>query len=306
MIGPHPCGELWVNDTELASRVTDRRCGWTGLSRSLPRQGRAVQTRHKPLAAIPSIPIGVILRAVWNDLGEIAFRLRRQSIIALSIVVVLDIVDSASGISSNPVLSEVSGLVSAVAVLPFEIAIFRLLILDEATTGYHFAISTVRFQRMLGWTVAFWAIGNILTYLPGAITSSEAAMAIIAPFAVIFTGIVFLMRVAILLPAIAVDAPGASIGNAFADTRGYAWLIVKAFVTALLPSILIFIMAGVLAWLVAGSRALSDSGSGAAVAETAIFSALRFLVAISVTIFQARLFMRIGDRVKRGAESAGD
>jgi hypothetical protein len=23
MIGPHPCSELWVNDRELASRVTD-------------------------------------------------------------------------------------------------------------------------------------------------------------------------------------------------------------------------------------------------------------------------------------------
>jgi hypothetical protein len=70
------------------------------------------------LAAI-SIPIGVILRTVWNDLGEIFFRLRRQSIIALSIVVVLDIVDRASGISGNPVLSEASGLMSAVAMLPF-------------------------------------------------------------------------------------------------------------------------------------------------------------------------------------------
>jgi hypothetical protein len=260
------------------------------------------------LAEIPSIPIGVILRTVWNDLGEISFRLRRQFIIALSIVVVLDIVDRASGISGNPVLSEVSGLISAVATLPFEIAIFRLLILDEAAPGYHFAISTLRFQRMLAWTVVFWTIGNILTYLPGAVASSEAAttVLIIAPFVMIFIGIVFLMRAAILLPAIAVDAPGASIGNAFADTRGYAWFILKTFFAVLLPSILIFILAGVLAWLAGGSDAFSGSGGGAAAAETAIFSALRFLVAISVTIFQARLFMRIGDRVKGDAASAGD
>jgi hypothetical protein len=73
-----------------------------------------------------------------------------------------------------------------------------LLILDEAAPGYHFAISTIRFRRMLAWTVVFWTIGNILTYLPGAIASSEAAMAIliIAPFVMIFIGIVFLMRLA--------------------------------------------------------------------------------------------------------------
>ena len=129
------------------------------------------------MAATASIPLGVILRTVWNDLGEIFVRLRRQSIIALSIVVVFGFMASAAAIS-NPVLSEAFDLISMIAILPFEIAIFRLLILDEAATGYDFAISTVRFQRMLGWTVAFWVIGTMPTFLSAAVTSSEAGKAI--------------------------------------------------------------------------------------------------------------------------------
>jgi hypothetical protein len=104
-------------------------------------------------------------------------------------------------------------------VLPFEIAIFRLLILDEAAPGYDFAISAVRFKRMLGWTFVFWAIGNVPFYLPKAVAASEAAQVVVTiPLILIFT--VVMLRTVILLPAIAVDAPGASIRNVLADTRG--------------------------------------------------------------------------------------
>jgi hypothetical protein len=72
----------------------------------------------------------------------------------------------------------------------------------------------------------------------------------------------------------------------------------------MLPFFLIFSLAGVLAWL-AGGSVFSGSGSGA-VAANAIFSSLGFLAAISAVIVSARLFMRIGDRVKGDAESAGE
>jgi hypothetical protein len=259
------------------------------------------------LAAIRSVPISVILRTVWNDLGEIFVRLRREAIIAFSVVVTLGIIGSAPAISRNPVLAEAFSLISMIAILPFEIAVFRLLILDEAAPGYQFAISTLRFRRMLGWTLAFWAISSIPTFLPPVVASFEAAMAIgsIAAVVMFFIVIVVMLRIVILLPAIAVDAPAASIGNVFADTRGHAWFILKAYFAVMLPFFLIFILAGVLAWLAGGSRVFSGSCSGP-VAVNAIFSSLGFLAAISAMIVQARLFMRIGDRLKGDAESAGD
>jgi hypothetical protein len=230
------------------------------------------------LAATSSVPISVILRTVWNDMGDIFVRLRGQSVTALSIVVVLRIVGAVPAISSNPVFSETFDLMSTMAILPFEIAIFRLLVLDETATGYHFAISTVRFQRMLGWSVALWAIGTIPIYLPYAAGIAAIVMAI-------------------LLPAIAVDAPGASIGNAFADTRGHAWFILKAYLTVVLPFVVLILLATVLAWLGGGSDVFSRSGGGS-VAGNAFFGALGFLNVTSVAIVSARLLMMIGDRVK--------
>ena len=111
------------------------------------------------MAAIDTISVGLILRTVWNDIGAIFARLGRQAVIALSIVVVFGFINSAA--RSNVALSAACDLINVIAILPFEIAVFRLLILDEAAPGYDFAITTVRFQRMLGWTVAFWVMGDI-------------------------------------------------------------------------------------------------------------------------------------------------
>ena len=90
-------------------------------------------------------------RRCWPIRGP----LRREAIVAFSVVVTLGILGSAPAISRTPVLAEAFRLTSMIAILPFEIAVFRLLILDEVAPRYDFALSTVRFRRMLGWTVAF-------------------------------------------------------------------------------------------------------------------------------------------------------
>jgi hypothetical protein len=77
-------------------------------------------------------------------------------------------------------LAEVFDLMGTIVLVPFEIAIYRLLILGEAASGYRFDISAVRFQRMLGWTAGFWLLGNIPLYLPGAVAPSDGAEVIIS------------------------------------------------------------------------------------------------------------------------------
>jgi hypothetical protein len=104
--------------------------------------------------------------------------------------------------------------------VPFQIAIYRLLISGDAASGYRFDISTVRFRRMLGWTAAFWVLAIIPLHLPGFVAPSDGAEVIIS--VVLFALVIFaVLRLTIFLPAIAVDAPGASVRNAFADTGGH-------------------------------------------------------------------------------------
>jgi hypothetical protein len=98
-----------------------------------------------------------------------------------------------------------------------------------------------------------------------------------------------------------VDAPGASVRNAFADSGGHTWLIVKAYFVTLLILLVISIVG--LAWL--GGAHDIRSGNGALAAD--VFSGLLgFLIWTSCTIVSARLFMRIGDRVKTGGPAASE
>ena len=115
-----------------------------------------------------SLPVSTILRTVWDDLGELSVRLRSQSIIACASAVFFALIGAIPAISDNRMLAEVFDLMSTFVLVPFEIAICRLLISGEAASGYRFDISTVRFQRMLGWNAGFWLLGKIPLHLPAA------------------------------------------------------------------------------------------------------------------------------------------
>ena len=111
------------------------------------------------------------------------------------------------------------------------------------------------------------------------------------------------LRLTIFLPAIAVDAPGASVRNVFADTGGHTWLIVKLYSITVLPYLLIVISIIGLAWL--GGAHDIRSGNGALAAD--VFAGLLgFLIWTCCVIVSARLFMKIGDRVKAGGAEASE
>jgi hypothetical protein len=254
---------------------------------------------HQALANVTSLPVRVILRTVWNDLGEVWIRLRRQSIIGLAIVLLFEIVGAIPGISGNRLLSEALSLMSKIATLPLEIAIFRLLILDETEPGYPFAMSTVRFQRMLGWTVGLWAFTAVPSYVAEAVPNSTTAAAVIAVMLVVI-GLVVLIRLSLLLPAIAVDAPGASVRNSVADTKGHAWMIVKPYLTIFVVFVLIVMAAAALAGLT-GLRAASGSLAKGSLASSAFVGSVAFVALCAGTIVAARLFMSLGERLKDAA-----
>ncbi|MEH2495296.1 hypothetical protein V1294_001775 [Bradyrhizobium sp. AZCC 1678] len=249
-----------------------------------------------------SLPVSTILRTVWDDLGELSVRLRSQSIIACASAAFFALIGAIPAISDNRMLAEVLDLIGAFVLVPFEIAIYRLLILGEAASGYRFDISTVRFRRMLGWTAGFWVLTDIPLHLPGAVAPSDGAEVIIS--IVSFALVVFaVLRLTIFLPAVAADAPGALVRNAFADTGGHAWLIIKAYFITALPFILIIISIAGLAWLGGAHDIRSGIGS---LAANVFSGALGFLVWTCCAIVSARLFMKIGDRVKRSGPEAGE
>jgi hypothetical protein len=96
--------------------------------------------------------------------------------------------------------------------------------------------------------------------------------------------------VIILLPAVAVDAPGASWSAAMADTRGYTWRILFIFLLATLPLGFVHVIVG---------RTLGDLGGIAAISVPIFNGAMRPIGYTLGIVIASRLYERLGDRVKQ-------
>jgi hypothetical protein len=187
--------------------------------------------------------------------------------------------------ADNAALQLALDALQTIVLLPVEIAIYRLLILGEASSTA-WASSPVRWRRMVGWTIVLWALMTLPKYLSD-LTQSVAAN-IIATTVVVVVIIALWVRFAILFPAIAVDAPGASLGNVWADTRGRTWLILKTYLIVLLPLLAVVVVAGLISDRVNVPARLGTLGD----------STFEFLANMALAVAAARLFDWIGHQVK--------
>ena len=82
------------------------------------------------------------LAALWSGIAEVFTRLRGPSLIGLAIYFVFEIADAAlMAKTESPLLQNIPSLIRNLLLLPFDIAIFRLLISGEVASQYSFAIS---------------------------------------------------------------------------------------------------------------------------------------------------------------------
>jgi hypothetical protein len=177
-----------------------------------------------------------VLRSAWTDTLVSLSRLRFLALIVFLICVAEQLArafllpDGRLG----ETLDALVGAASLLAVVPYQIAINRLIILGEVTTNYSFAANANRVRRFLAWTAALWiaTIAPILVFglLP-------VGLGVALAVAVVVVGTVVLLRLILLFPAIAVDATGASATNAFADSNGRLWFIVRSALVAFIPMI---------------------------------------------------------------------
>lgn len=180
-------------------------------------------------------------------------------------------------------------IVQEFLIAPFLIAVHRFIILDEVTPTYVLEPRSARFQMFFGWQVVVLVLSRIvepIILLLG--KNNPVGYAIVG--ALFIAGAVVITRMTILFPAIAVDAPGATLRNAFHDTKGHGWYIFFLFLFACLPTLLAAIIASLLGVAVLGLVA------GRVVILIVVSGAVVVLMALAVAI-ASRLYMALGDRV---------
>ena len=125
-------------------------------------------------------------------MAEVFSRLRGLSVIGFSIYLAFEAAEGPIG-PDDVLLRDTIDCIRDVLLVPFDIAIYRLLILGEVTSRYRFALGTSsRFQRIAGWTIslsALYAIPMLTLSLPAPSDLGTAIALLVAGIAAMVAGI---------------------------------------------------------------------------------------------------------------------
>jgi hypothetical protein len=162
-----------------------------------------------------------------------------------------------------PVISIVSGVVQAILLAPLAIAVHRFVILGETTNRYPLEPGSSRYLRFVGFAILvkiLWLIpSTIESLIPGAENNPAVTAGLgIVVLALFITVIIIVVRRAILFPAIAIDAPGATWSKAGLDTKGISWRVAFIFFLTALP---LLVIGGPLYWLLLTPQAQPSTAS---------------------------------------------
>jgi hypothetical protein len=204
-----------------------------------------------------------------------------------------------AGIASRTLLiSFVIGCAQSFLLTPYMIAVHRFIILGERTARYELAPGTHRFQLFFLWSIAL----SICYWLPSFALSTPVSPLILGILWLLLWLVVMVvlsvisLRLIILFPAIAVDAPGATWPNAMADTRGNVWRIFFICLLGLLPVSIALVVLAVTALNVAAGRPASAIG----VLFAAILrGAIGIIGPTLAVVIASRLYQQLGNRVNR-------
>jgi hypothetical protein len=193
----------------------------------------------------------------------------------------------------GPFVAIVLTAVHSFLLTPFLIAVHRFILIDEVTPRYVLSPHDPRFQWFFGWSVALAAIWIGATVVERAFGYLGLSKLITATgmVLVVVVGLVLSVRLTILFPAIAVGAPGASLEEAFEDTKGYFWNIFVIFGVAGIP---LAIVAIPLAYVQGSAANILSGWKVVEILDVTISSLIVYPLYVALA---SRLFQALAQRV---------
>jgi len=229
----------------------------------------------------------------WGDVRDALTWLFKPALITLLLLVMLETVKAlimpvASRTVDFALKRSSYEAIQAFLMTPYAIAVHRFVILGEVTMSYRLAPAEPRFRRFFGWSLAFLVLSNASWALTlHEQTTLENILGVALYLALMVVG----LRLMVLFPAIAVDAPGANWRQAIADTDGHAWHIFLIIMATMLPFLIV---------AVAGKVILQGSIPGDAVIAFGAFDAVVGLVGWTLgVVIASRTYQWIAVGVER-------
>jgi hypothetical protein len=196
------------------------------------------------------LPIWRGVRLAYRDIGRVARAMPRLVGVVLIILLTFNLLELVipRSVFELPLADFVFGAARLFMLTPFLIAVHRYILLDEVAPHYHLAPQEGRFLRFFAWALVPALLLAAGSYMQALLTTAGLPSGVVSLTAgvVLIVGLFVILRLLILFPAIAVDAPGASARKAFADTQGFFWDMFFVCLVAVLPLILLTMLLVVL------------------------------------------------------------
>ena len=184
-------------------------------------------------------------------------------------------------------------------ITPVMIAIHRFIVRGDVTRSYIVDLTDRTFLLFFAWTMAISVLFALVFAFAEALVT-YLRMGAVSPFAALISFLITLLvafwlalRVIVLFPAIAVGAPGAKPGNAFADTKGYDLRLVAIFLLAFIPLIAVAILT-----TIALGRGVMVRGSALSVVYGVFSAVLGTIVEALGVVIASHIYLAIGRKVR--------
>jgi hypothetical protein len=238
-------------------------------------------------------PVAAAYRDVLNTLSALGVLVGIALLITLASTVAEYFATSQANESSiaDRIVAFAFGVAESFLLTPIMIAVHRFIILNEIAPGYRFDPRRPSFKTFLAWLLALSTADFLVTLVMQLSPPSLFSLVVSILFALVavIAILVFTMRLAILLPAIAVEAPDATATNAWADTKGHAFRVFLIFVLTTLPVAAVAIVA------VFAIASMNDAS--VLIAVILVSPVLRTFALVLYVALASRLFQALAHRL---------
>ena len=253
------------------------------------------------------LPIWPTLGASYREWRRMLPALRPLVINAFLIVLAISVLDQfiparlADQKPFGTAITLVEAAIRAFLLTPVLIAIHRFIILDEITKTCAVPLGEPAFRRFFAWLFAFEVLAGFPLDFLGVLQNFNVTLAAgtIGFVAALVVAVALMVRLSILPPAIAVEAPGARLASVLEDTKGWGLRIFAIFFLAVIP------------WLAVDLAVFALIGRGAAVTGSVpgmiglVFGGiLQTALLTLMAVIASLLFIALGTHVRRHARSS--
>lgn len=253
-------------------------------------------------AALP--PVTEAVAEAYRDLFHSIRALWKLAAIGFLILVVNGVIQHVLGLDDGServrlLAGFLFGAVQQFLLMPYYLAVHRLIVLGQVTQSYRIVPGELGFQRFYWLSLAFDLLFFLPTVLTPLLSFARVRYQLAFSAIVLVIAIHLFLRLIIVFPAFAVDAPGASLKNAYADTKGRAWRILAILLLAHVP-----FMLPLLALTAVFVRDEAAARSWALYGEIAV-SAFGIVLVTLLVVIASRLYLSLGDRTKGAGQAVG-